>query len=469
MLFYNDYNDYKKRFCDDLKDIEDFAESFSPLFTKSLCELAFSNVTIAFDENCKPEIKGNISNFDNLLDRLINKYGNSDDEEGKCFASKLESLKRSFNNEENYCVSGEGLLWIFDERWWDNDEIYRDTVRIKNAICTSYFGEKVQGCYIHNNKLIKLFVKNLDTNNYEDFLSVFVHELFHALHHFYLDDCGCNEILSEYFHVVVLESLATYFQVKYLEHRKLAIKAEKIKENVLRYSPIFYPYSGCKSLFENDDFFGDVILSSTENSFETALRKLVCKYDANIIMQKKNYKGEMNMEYSNQVNNEINSARNVLQSLFNGEWEENGDATGNNEIFINGKVIRLFIVGQGQSYEIESKRGHIYAPQNGYPNMRIVQPNDIIFSCSGGQIKSVNVALQSAQQTYGNEEGLRIDCLYSVLQNVINITPLRPILAGASPFNGNGHLPLRGYIHPLNVRAARILMEEIIRLGNTPR
>jgi len=101
--------------------------------------------------------------------------------------------------------------------------------------------------------------------------------------------------------------------------------------------------------------------------------------------------------------------------------------------------------------------------------MREVMPKDIIFSYQGNRIKSINIALESAEETFGVVDGLRIDCFYNELEYPLNITNLRSVLAGKKPFGMNGKLPQRGYIHRLHSEAARILMVEIKRLGNKSR
>ena len=140
-------------------------------------------------------------------------------------------------------------------------------------------------------------------------------------------------------------------------------------------------------------------------------------------------------------------------------------------IILNGKHIRLFIVSQGKTYSTESERGHLFAPIKGYPKMKEVRAGDIIFSSVSipeTTIKSINVAFESSVKTYGTKEGQRIDCLYDELSSPLKISPLKKKLAGRDPFNLDGHIPERGYIHRLDTKAARLLLNEIIKSGNKP-
>lgn len=164
-----------------------------------------------------------------------------------------------------------------------------------------------------------------------------------------------------------------------------------------------------------------------------------------------------------------NEAKNILEAFWNGEWRYVDDNIGPTCILLNGKRIHLFLVSQGKSYETESLRGHLYSLQRGYPKMKEVQPGDIIFHYSKEEIKAISIALEEAEETYGTEDGLRIDCFLSELKFPLEIKPLRSILADYTPFNNKGHVPQSGYIHPLHVHPAKIMLDEIKKLGNTPR
>lgn len=163
------------------------------------------------------------------------------------------------------------------------------------------------------------------------------------------------------------------------------------------------------------------------------------------------------------------TAREILNSFFAGEWVCTNDNLGSTTILLNGELIRLFIVGQTQSYAIESERGHLFSPTKGYPNMLKVQPKDIIFHYNNGYIRAISIALEAAEETFGKKDGLRIDNYFSELQFPLDVRPLRSTLAGYTPFGPTGKLPQRGYIHPLHAYAARRMLMEIKKLGCKPR
>lgn len=457
---------YVKKLITELPHMEQFILSFSSSFTNVECRAVNATVSVHFDDERTLEVKDSMDYLSGALNdmiHMIQKYSAS--EEDKCFANELIRLKNNLCEDSECPICGEALLHPFFDGE-EHGDLQDDIDIVSDAILDSFVGGPIMGNYSHPDRTITLFVRNIG-GSFEDYVSVFAHEYFHAMHYRYLDDNGCTEPLSRYFHTVVLESLATYFQIKYLQYRGFSDKAEEIERRVWRNSPIFYPYSGCRSLLNNHTLFEDV-LSWTKDDFKRALGCLVDRYDYDIIIAKHTApETDDGAKIKNGNCISASDALDILHRFFDGEWVEIGKYC--DRIWLNGMIIHLFLVRQTENFDLESERGHLWAPQKGYPKMRDVKPGDIIFSCQNAKIRSINVALGTATDTFGTTDGWRIDCLYSVLTNPLDIRPLRHKLARYQPFQpGNGHLSQKGYIHHLHPFAAELLMNEIYKLGNLP-
>ncbi|MBR6479950.1 MAG: hypothetical protein IKT04_05560 [Clostridia bacterium] len=163
----------------------------------------------------------------------------------------------------------------------------------------------------------------------------------------------------------------------------------------------------------------------------------------------------------------LNEAHSILEKLFNKEWERRD--LEDDVIVIDGKVRHLFVVSQSKSYQIELERGFLYASAKGHPVMRDVAPGDIIFSVVNGEVVSVEIAMDTASETLGNELGYIINCVYCFFSCPISLIPLRSKIAGLRPFDKNGYLPQAGYIHHLSSSVAYVFITEAKKAGNTLR
>ncbi len=252
--------------------------------------------TVNLDYYHRPCVKGSMDKLKNLVDKLMKKWGEYfDEDEG--MSRVLRHLKNSLA-EGSIC--GEVIYFpLFNERNpYENPQLRKDVERLKKAILHATPGGVVFGFYAHryNDKdyrTITLFPRNFANHNDEDYISAFAHEYFHAIHRTLMDKYKTREKLNRYYHDVVLESLATYFQSKYLEYRGYSAKASEIERNVSKYSPIFYPYSGCRYLLKDYSRFEEVIIETLfylprnfyGSGFTSALKKLIPdRYELEIIL-----------------------------------------------------------------------------------------------------------------------------------------------------------------------------------------
>lgn len=124
--------------------------------------------------------------------------------------------------------------------------------------------------------------------------------------------------------------------------------------------------------------------------------------------------------------------------------------------------MRYWWVSQNQTYEHEVPDGYLWAPQTdrtgkipqSYANMLLLEPDDIVFSFAGKQIKAVGVVLERATSSakpkvfskpehVWNESGWRVEVLFEEPINQIypkdHMDMLRPLLpASHSPIREDG-------------------------------
>ncbi len=266
----------------ELDDINNFLNEITNNFFNIVLYKAQRNVSLVFDDEAKPICLSNMESLKNLIDQLNSKYEDYDNSDLNDFKRVLNHLKRL----DNEGICGEGIYFpLFDKRREKYDEdALKDMELLKRSILSANYGYYVSGSYNHSTKTITLYTNNIPFN-YSAYLSVFVHEYFHALCFFMLDYYSSDVKIDKYYKEVVFESLATYFQIKYLFARGFVDDAKNIKERIQKYSPIFFPYSGCKDLFTYREFIEVLEISFNRIDFRDALYNLVTGYDAEIILQ----------------------------------------------------------------------------------------------------------------------------------------------------------------------------------------
>lgn len=240
---------------------------------------------VVFDDEKAPYIPDTMSKLKSTLHKIIGRINESEMTDAqfdiiRAIDSLLEYIDHP-NNELGF--EEEFYHTIFDEdRYPENPEFQKIIEDIRKALSKAKIGGKVSGEYKHNHKEITLYTRNINPT-VEDYLSVFAHEFFHAFHHFCLDEMRSREKLNKYYHSVVLESLATFFQIEFLKHIKLIGKAAELQHSILKYSPIFYPYSGCRDLLNGKRDF--IRVFEQYDDFEQALKNLVTWREAEIILK----------------------------------------------------------------------------------------------------------------------------------------------------------------------------------------
>lgn len=217
---------------------------------------------------------------------------------------------------------------IFDEdRYPENPGLQKIIDELRKALYKAQIGGTVSGEYKHNHKEIILYTRNINPT-VEDYLSVFAHEFFHAFHHFYLDEMRSRENLNKYYHSVVLESLATFFQIKFLYHIKLLDKADELQRSIRKHSPIFYPYSGCRDLLNRNRDFIQVF--ELHDDFEQALKNLVTWREAEIILKKDLKKNKKH----NIFNDDVLNSGDIKGASVNISGRKGGNSSGTELIFL---------------------------------------------------------------------------------------------------------------------------------------
>lgn len=281
-------------------------DRFLKIYAGSICGSLITNkvlndierdVTVEFDEYNAPEVESTICQLKDLARRLYKKYKNKkgDNKNGNfiCVLTQICELNEDNINEDNIDVNDNilprsivDLVLQRDEQMnCGNNKLKDDIEMLKGALLNAHHGYKIAGIYNHTERKITLFTKNIG-NNYEDYCSVFCHEYFHAIHHYLLDLYYPHVRLDRYVHEVLLESLATYFQIEYLNRRGFHRKAADEKSQIMKHSPIFYPYSGCQGFFNHTKAVFCNVFKVTMSDFEKALYMLVSNSEAEIILKK---------------------------------------------------------------------------------------------------------------------------------------------------------------------------------------
>lgn len=144
-----------------------------------------------------------------------------------------------------------------------------------------------------------------------------------------------------------------------------------------------------------------------------------------------------------------------------------------------------FYVFQGDTFEIESRGGFIWAPQHSqsggrvfhWDNMLLVKKGDIILHGCDARVVAVSIAVSDCydcdrpkERTFEdswNNEGRRVDLDYRIFQTPIKTADfveeiLEYCRVKYSPFDkdGNGNM---GYLYELNRELARVFLKAAVR------
>lgn len=151
---------------------------------------------------------------------------------------------------------------------------------------------------------------------------------------------------------------------------------------------------------------------------------------------------------------------------------------------VPGKTM-TFYVFQGDTFDIESSGGFIWAPQHSqsggrvfhWDNMLLVKKGDIVLHGCNGHVVAVSIAVSDCydcdrpeERTFEdswNNEGRRVDLKYTTFLNPIKTSDftcdiLEYCKVKYSPFDkdGNGNM---GYLYELNRELARIFLRAAVR------
>ena len=179
------------------------------------------------------------------------------EEEQKMFLDVKEIELSKEIKSKRYCIEG------FDERIRGLNEDRPNKDVLDKMICSEEFvsfDARVLGEYYHDSKKIVLYVEAIKASNKSGkdlqdlFISVYVHELFHAFHAYMCESRGNYWPVGSRNGTIIIESLADaiqyYFIKNVLLNRNLAEDKYRMwgKHNLL-----VYPYSGAKVLTNNHD------------------------------------------------------------------------------------------------------------------------------------------------------------------------------------------------------------------------
>ena len=365
----------------ELDDINNFLNEITNNFFNIVLYKAQRNVSLVFDDEAKPICLSNMESLKNLIDQLNSKYEDYDNSDLNDFKRVLNHLKRL----DNEGICGEGIYFpLFDKRREKYDEdVLKDMELLKRSILSANHGYYVSGSYNHSTKTITLYTNNIPFN-YSAYLSIFVHEYFHAVCFFMLAYYSSDVKIDKYYKEVVFESLATYFQIKYLFARGFVNDAKNIKERIQKYSPIFFPYSGCKDLFTYRKFIDVLEISFNLIDFKKALYNLVTRYDAEIILQ-------------------CNKNKRIEQGISNNH-------------FIMNFPFNFYLLKHDENYNDELANSYSIADKN-------IKKGDILMHVYLDKIVALSIAKTNSY--YDNKkDDYFVKCDYDLLDNPIDVIKL---------------------------------------------
>lgn len=464
---------FAKELEDEITSINSFANKLTHNDANLVLPAINADVKVIFDDIHKPYVKDTTEKLKIFIDSLRKKYefrkeidvdyNNQHDWERETLKRILDTIDDLIKEESKLF---DGLSSLFDEKKFKDDNIKKDVKKLRNIFTNSHIGYSISGTYNHLTKTITIFTQNIG-NNPEDYLSVFAHEYFHAIHHYLLDYFRNNEICGEYYQDVVLESWARYFEIEYLKAVMYNNKSIDLKKRTLRYSPIIYSYAGCRDLFSFRDFYD--VLQRSYTDFVDALYNLVDPYEADIIMK-------------------INKTPHIFGLPGKNQDKQASIKNGKDIIYdrrINNKPA-IFMVSQGKNYDVESKDGYIWAPfdkKRTDPHHKLleeVEKGDIIIHHFKKAIYAVSIAKSNCTTgcaTPGHDKagqnGRFVELTYYRLK--------KKCLAGTGkyikekkafgkykygPFNKNGE-QVEGYLFVLSKQLATIFIDEAINNNKT--
>lgn len=416
--------------------INEFARRIIPYYyLDDIFNEVNNEVEVIFDDNSKPHVRNTFDSFLGLIDELFNMYKDSNNE---AILNLLRRLSRIGMN--NICP--EDIYYaLYENEIIDDDEYYDVLRKLCREFENIHMGYDVSGLYNHDYKRIVLFTRNIK-DSFEEYLSVFTHEYFHAIHHYILDKTN-RESLNRYYHNVILESLARYFQIEYLESVGCKI-ANDLKDSINRYSPIFYPYSGAKYFY--DSYWGKIDFSNVFHlstlNFRNSLKELIRdRYEYEIILKMKNYK-----IVGIQKRSSILGIDNSIGSNF----YDNDDIYGNNNS--SNCSIKIYKVKQSKSWANEAPNGYIFGGEH-YKMINNIKKGDIILHEYQRQIVALSIAKTDGYHSmgeFGNSSGYYARCLYDILCNSWDID----------------YGPQQVYIQLLDINRARHIINEISNIND---
>jgi|GEM_PF-5008092 len=291
---------HKKELIDALEKI-DVLLTISPDYR--LPSLAFhyinENVKVKFDDVQRPYVPDTFERLLHHVRRLLEKYADDERNDAKSFVNRLQDLLQRLRPEDG-SVCGESLYysWFYENRSnpYNEEDVRRDMHHVLRDLRSASIGYNITGTYDNATKTITLFTQNIG-NDPIAYISTFAHEFFHAAHHFLLDQFGHGEPLTKYYHTVVMETLATRFQIDFLQwldaqgNADADAEVKRLLQTITRYSPIFFPYSGAKYAYtqrygQTPPTISQAIETSCCESFEDVLRALIPdKYEVEIILR----------------------------------------------------------------------------------------------------------------------------------------------------------------------------------------
>ena len=393
---------FAKELNDELLKLSDYIKyEMSSLINPTLLNEVIDSITLNFDDYNKPHVSDTIRKLTNLINDLKRKYSNKFDNESEQFN---RILGRFDENSNNICCEGLYFPLFKEDRIFNDINIQKDADKLKDTILSAHSEYYINGHYNHSKKEITIFTKNIN-NDFPSYVFVFAHEFFHAIHLFLLRKCN-NEKLNHYYHCVVLESLATAFQMEYINFRvpNDYLASSKFKQ-ISEISPIFFPYSGAKYLYENSpskfnlNKFLDVFNVSFYN-FKNALRILILdKYEVEIILQKKDC-----CNFYRKVNRANKNVIETDKDIINRFPHVNS----------NNSFIGIYQVNQDNSFFKEFSNGII---EGGCKHnlMDDINRGDIIFHTYNAEIVAVSIVIEN--QSNGIDHNCR--CEYLLLNNPI--------------------------------------------------
>lgn len=226
-----------------------WAKKFNQLIKKiGLTEWDFSESTIHIKFSNKEETKsyGTMS-LDEAKDIIRKKW--KINERAEEILSQIQDNDAFSSNQWSSCLAE--IIHINN-----NEDSYEKIRKILDELLGKvYFTKRILGEYIHSERTILLYTKNIELASAPDrtleqsFELTFIHELFHAYH--YRKNDRELRLRRDYTSDVVKESFAAAFEWDYCVEYKIAGDCD-LRRDWEMHSVVAYPYSGAKHLIDWD-------------------------------------------------------------------------------------------------------------------------------------------------------------------------------------------------------------------------